>query len=414
MNKILKTAALFGILLTGVTASQSISTFKKASAEDAITVNKDNESSYTPTQIINGDFEDTEAIYATNLTERRGIDEGWTTTDSWFETLTIAKCDEWGVMEPEDKGIFAEMNADNAAVLYQDLTTYGGDVIRWTLDHAARCDGADPQTMEVHIGASDGNDPSGINDSINPHIDSTTKAVFSSSGVTNPSGKTYGYGNASELANLSVEQLFMENPWYNAKGVYIIPEGQSVTRFAFVSTCEYSLSLGNLLDNITFSTLIGNLNASFTTSGDVKVTGYWGDDVTTKKLVIKIGDSVNEIDMSSVSNSNFTMTVPASLIGEASKIEVYHQDYESAKRTLTIEGDPTDDPVEPGKKGLSGGAIAGIVIGILFLLLLIIYILGYFFLYRKGKLDDKAIRVIYKWLPRGKENLEQEQSNNQE
>ena len=57
---------------------------------------------------------------------------------------------------------------------------------------------------------------------------------------------------------------------------------------------------------------------------------------------------------------------------------------------------------------LSVGALVGICIGSFFLLLLIIYVLGYFFLYRKGKLDERKIKVIYKILPRGEYNLKED------
>ena len=56
---------------------------------------------------------------------------------------------------------------------------------------------------------------------------------------------------------------------------------------------------------------------------------------------------------------------------------------------------------------LSTVALISICVGFFFLLLLVIYILGYFFLYRKGKLDEKKIKVIYKILPRGKNNLKE-------
>lgn len=58
---------------------------------------------------------------------------------------------------------------------------------------------------------------------------------------------------------------------------------------------------------------------------------------------------------------------------------------------------------------LSAWAIVGICLGSLLLLLIIIYLLGYFFLYRKGKLDDRKIKVIYSFLPRGENNLKEEQ-----
>lgn len=60
-------------------------------------------------------------------------------------------------------------------------------------------------------------------------------------------------------------------------------------------------------------------------------------------------------------------------------------------------------------EGLSAGAIVGICVGSIFLLLLVIYLIGYFFLYRKGKLDEKKIKVIYKILPRGKKNLKEDE-----
>lgn len=53
--------------------------------------------------------------------------------------------------------------------------------------------------------------------------------------------------------------------------------------------------------------------------------------------------------------------------------------------------------------GLIVGAACG---GTLFLLLLI-YTSCYFFLYRKGKLDARKLRVIYKFLPRGDKNLKE-------
>ncbi len=51
-------------------------------------------------------------------------------------------------------------------------------------------------------------------------------------------------------------------------------------------------------------------------------------------------------------------------------------------------------------KGLAAGAVVGISIGSLLLVLLVIYALGYFFLYRNGKLDNNIIAIIYKFLPK--------------
>ncbi len=66
------------------------------------------------------------------------------------------------------------------------------------------------------------------------------------------------------------------------------------------------------------------------------------------------------------------------------------------------------DEIPAPTSTLNAGAIVGICLGSLLLLLIIVYLLGYFFLYRKGKLDDKKIKVIYKILPRGENNLKEE------
>ena len=304
-----------------------------------LTAEKDSSSSYKPTEIVNGGFEtpyqnETAGVVYGIASKRIGTDKGWNTTDTWAETSSTISS--YGVQQPTTGSYFAEMNAATAAILYQDLTTHGGDVIRWTLDHAARNIGDDPQAMEVQIGASDGNDPSGRGaGNLNSHIDDSTKALYQSTGVTNPSGKTYGFGNADELKNLSVPQLSSNNPWYNAKGIYLVPEGQSVTRFAFVSLCS-NAGLGNLLDNITFSTLIGNLSITLDSDGDAVVKGYWGDTDASKSLVIKIGSKTYEVDMSAVCPGNFSITIPADMLGSADKITVYHEDYSSASRSVFL------------------------------------------------------------------------------
>ncbi len=83
----------------------------------------------------------------------------------------------------------------------------------------------------------------------------------------------------------------------------------------------------------------------------------------------------------------------------------------------TISGTDTDK----GNQGLQAGAVVGIVFGILIFLLLLAYVLGYFFLYRKHKLDDKAIKVIYSFLPQDRkeedekvEKAEEKQEENTE
>ena len=128
-------------------------------------------SSNKATQIKNGNFEDIPWIdyvyngvtytYETRdislgskntITSsiRKGVDEGWNTTEinpyqgNLFEVWPT----EQGKMPAESERTnrdlsengryFIEMNTTNPAALYQDLSTQGGDVIKWTLQHADR------------------------------------------------------------------------------------------------------------------------------------------------------------------------------------------------------------------------------------------------------------------------------------
>ena len=320
------------------------------------TVKEDKTSTYVPTRIINGDFS-TEPwmdfdYNSTNYTKvnrtknhnktieksySNKVNEGWNTTETsiyidtlfeWSNTLS-----DYGIASSD--GYFVEMNAINGATLYQDLTTTPNDIMMWTLSHSARNNaGDDTQDMHVEIGEPEYNGDNivyatGIHPNINTNIKSSSKAIYKYNSISG----TYGYGKTSELANLLLTKDTYG--WYTAKGVYLVPEGQTVTRFAFVSDC-LEPGGGNLLDNITFSTLLGNLSVVENDDSTVTIKGYWGDSDPTKKLVIKLGDDITKYDMSEVLNKNFTITLTAKEVKNYNEVIVYHEDYSDAKRTLTL------------------------------------------------------------------------------
>ena len=339
---------------------------------DGLSAVVDSSSTYTPTQIANGHFATRpfmgfvyggvnyttyDQAYANrnalkNVTISaaipNGVGGGWNTTETQIlaaeaNLFEYGGGTAYGISPATDH--FVEMNANNSAVLYQDLTTYGGDVIRWTLKHAARTDyGGSPQQMRVEIGApnvSSGNivAASGINSNVNSQIQAATLGKYEYSGITAGSG-TVAFANNSELQNLSLAQNTSVANWYDVAGIYAVPDGQSVTRFAFIATTSGSqIGGGNLLDDITFSTLIGNLSAAANEDdGSVVISGYWGDTDTSKKLIVKIGDTEYQVDMSGVTGKNFTITVPAtSFPAGTTTVEVYHQDYATAKRSVKVE-----------------------------------------------------------------------------
>ena len=322
-------------LVLGLMLGMSMTTL--ADTAHAIKAVSDPDALYGPTKIINGDFES--AMMDSNKNGiYNGTNSGWGTTDNAFEISDSIST--YGLKDHTGK--FAEMNANNVATLYQDLSTTGGDIMVWTLQHAARKDKTDQQSMAVRIGASDGNYPNGTGSSINVHISTDTLAEFTASGVKNPDGKSLGFSASDgDLSALTLVSKGSQNEWYTARGVYIIPEGQTVTRFAFVSTNPDLGSYGNMLDNITFATLLGNAKAAESENGDVVLSGYWGDTDSSKTLKVRIGDTVHSIDMSDVVGMNFKIIIPKSTIGSATSVTVYHQDYPDAAKTILITAAPT-------------------------------------------------------------------------
>ena len=320
-------------------------------AQCNITAVQDPTSGYTPTQIVNGSFEEqpwmsyvlngnlydsyehkygngswTEVDYSIP----NGVNLGWNTTETHIQGGTLF----------EAGGGQAEMNAVNSAVLYQDLYTHGNDVIRWSLGHRARSDcGDNVQDIRVEVGAPNysGDDivyAHGVTDDIVTEINEDTKVIYRSDGVTEV-GSAHGSG--ENLENLSVNKSSQNSQFYYASGIYVVPAGQNVTRFGFVSEDTDRPDCGNYLTGITFSTLIGDLSATSGEANSVIVQGYWGEDDTNKKLVIEIGDQTLNVDMSGVVGENFMITIPHDCIGETvSSVAVYHEDYESAKTTLPV------------------------------------------------------------------------------
>lgn len=341
-----------------------------------ITVEVDNSSStsqstYSATQIVNGNFETSlwesfvydGKIYTSKPSSLgnvnvssvlpNGVGMGWNTTEiktyqsSLFEVWSV-QGDLHGETETDfskNGNYFIEMNANNSAALYQDLPTRGGDVIKWTLQHADRAGfGLTEQRMYVTIGAPEQTNgeisaATGVNDKIDTKIQDYGKAEYRYNGITDGEGET-AFANLNELEGLSVTKGASE--WRDVAGIYVVPEGQDVTRFAFCADSEVdqtsgAISGGNFLDNITFSTLIGNLKAAKKTDNSVEITGYWGDEDTTKKLIVELdGTETQEVDMSSVCKKNFIITIPEDIVGDSTSIKIYHQNYESAKSTVEV------------------------------------------------------------------------------
>ena len=328
----------------------------------------DLESDYVPTQIKNGTFgvrpwmsyrysgADYTSYYAASSVSNdqiieasypNGVNSGWNTTEN--KTLDRGLFEYMHYVYNDNipcYGGCVEMNSQNCAVLWQDLSTHSHDVIRWSLLHAARTGyGPDVQSMRVEVGSPEYSGTNivaatGINDAVNSKITTATKATYNSDGYSGTYAK--GGDNLAKLA-LNKNTAPDNNAWHQVRGIYLIPEGQTVTRFAFISTSidadANKMSAGNYLDNLAFSTLIGNLSAVQLDNGDVVLRGYWGETDASKRLVVTTDSKTGSntyYGMSSVANENFKITIPEATMGGATSLSVYHEDYPEAGRSITI------------------------------------------------------------------------------
>ena len=137
----------------------------------------------------------------------------------WRTTSTDGRIEIWssgfGRVTAQEGNQFAEINATQAAELYQSVETTPGETLTWSLLHRARAAGAIGDTMSVNIGP-EGGEPNA----------------------------TYTFTDALPAG------------WVRHTGEYTVPEGQTSTRFGFESgaTASGSAGAGNFLDDIYFTT----------------------------------------------------------------------------------------------------------------------------------------------------------------
>lgn len=165
------------------------------------------------TALVNGGFE----VPVIPVKSFRQLPES--DVPGWRTTATDSKIELWstgfqGVAAPEGDQ-FAELNATQPSELYQVVDTVPGQTLTWSLLHRARAKGAVGDTMSVNIGA----------DAAAPD------AVYTFTDV-------------------------LDAGWVRHTGEYLVPDGQTRTRFGFESgpTASGSRSIGNFLDDIYFTT----------------------------------------------------------------------------------------------------------------------------------------------------------------
>jgi len=194
-------------------ASQSPSASVSPSTSATATASASAICTSTDTALVNGGFEQP-TIPAKSY--RQIVD---TDVPGWNTTATDKKIEIWsdgygGVSAPSGKQ-FAELNATQDSELYQEVATVPGQKLVWSLYHRARGAGAIGDTMYVNIGAP----------------------------------------NSAPNSTTTLNDALTEG-WVRHTGTYVVPSGQTLTRFGFESgpTASKNKSIGNFLDNIFFTT----------------------------------------------------------------------------------------------------------------------------------------------------------------
>jgi uncharacterized repeat protein (TIGR01451 family) len=145
----------------------------------------------------------------------------------WKTTATDTQIEYWangGNVQGANGGLpiaaqsgsqWVELNATQASTLYQDLDTVPGQVLHWSLWHRAR-----------YVGVPNGQD--------------VMRVLIGPTSAQTQQGGNISDGPAA---------------WGNTTGSYVVPAGQTTTRFAFqaVSSVNGNPTFGNFLDDIEFS-----------------------------------------------------------------------------------------------------------------------------------------------------------------
>lgn len=264
---------------------------------------------------------------------------------------------------PDGKQI-AELNADEVSTLYQNVSTVGGHIYEWGLSHRGRM-GKD--TMALIIGPKQANAPAKPNengqdqfmrltdwvqrnaqtlgvtvprDGCSQRITVYSKKFDENGGFLNNPGSESPFSTAPSnlytetwsvwiiaTGNQSWGSYGTHDPTYDPlKGIgggigcsYTVPVGQNETTFAF---CSYAgatsdKTLGNLLDNITFS-LYHNVTFTTTAGGQGTVSA----EIQGTTQTVDFSDK-NAIDVPVRHNREMTLTAPATEDSGATFVGAY-------------------------------------------------------------------------------------------
>ena len=134
--------------------------------------------------------------------------------------------------------VYAELCAYEAGTaIYQDIKTVPGTLYKVRLKHASLYNGY-LDKMQVMIGAPGHEQP----------VEMTRTGVNGNGDKLNEKSNII----ATKVSNTGENDRNHDSQWESYEGTYLIPDGQTTTRFTFRSVGSRNLDHGNLLDDIVF------------------------------------------------------------------------------------------------------------------------------------------------------------------
>ena len=233
---------------------------------------------------------------------------------AWKTTATDTQIEYWangGNVQGANGGLaisaqagrqWVELNANQPSTLYQDLATVPGQVMHWSLWHRAR-----------YVGVANGQDVMRV------MVGTTTTQT-------------------QQGANISDGP----NAWGNTTGSYVVPAGQTTTRFAFqaVSSVNGNPTFGNFLDDIEFS---NSPCLSVTKSVTNLTTGSGG--LTRPGDTLQYTVTATNAGGDDANNSVLTDAIPANTT--------------YVPGSLVVSGTPVTDATDGDTGEVNGGTVTG-------------------------------------------------------
>lgn len=134
--------------------------------------------------------------------------------------------------------VYGELCAyEKGTAIYQDIKTVPGTLYKIRLKHASLYSGY-LDKMQVMVGTP-GHEQA---------VEMTRTSVNGNGDTLNEKSTTI----ATKVSNTGEADRNHENQWETYEGTYLIPDGQTTTRFTFRSVDAESMEHGNLLDDIVF------------------------------------------------------------------------------------------------------------------------------------------------------------------